>query len=52
MAKYWTCPYCGDNLDFGEKCDCQEHAFIQKKAHMRMKNTFINLMEGQDEREN
>lgn len=19
---YWTCPYCGANLDPGEKCDC------------------------------
>ena len=22
--KYWTCPKCGANLDFGEKCDCKE----------------------------
>ena len=21
---YWTCPYCGANLDPGEKCDCDE----------------------------
>ena len=21
--KYNTCPYCGDHLDFGERCDCQ-----------------------------
>lgn len=20
---YWTCPYCGANLDCGEKCDCR-----------------------------
>lgn len=20
---YWTCPYCNANLDFGEKCNCQ-----------------------------
>ena len=20
---YWTCPKCGANLDFGEKCDCE-----------------------------
>ena len=19
---YWTCPYCGSNLDPGERCDC------------------------------
>lgn len=24
MAKYYTCPYCGANLDFGEKCECEE----------------------------
>lgn len=22
--QYWTCPYCGSNLDFGEKCDCNK----------------------------
>ena len=21
---YWTCPYCGANLDPGEKCDCDK----------------------------
>lgn len=21
---YWTCPYCGANLDPGESCDCQK----------------------------
>ena len=21
---YWTCPYCGDNNDPGEKCDCMK----------------------------
>ena len=26
MPYYWTCPYCGANLDPGEKCDCQENA--------------------------
>ena len=20
--KYWTCPYCKANLDFGERCEC------------------------------
>ena len=23
MPYYWTCPYCGANLDPGEKCDCK-----------------------------
>jgi len=22
--QYVTCPLCNSNLDFGEKCDCQE----------------------------
>ena len=22
--RYWKCPICGANLDFGESCDCQE----------------------------
>lgn len=22
---YWTCPYCGANLDPGEKCSCMLH---------------------------
>ena len=21
---YWTCPYCGANLDPGEHCDCRD----------------------------
>jgi hypothetical protein len=21
---YWTCPYCGANLDPGESCDCPD----------------------------
>lgn len=24
MAMYRTCPLCGNNLDPGERCDCQE----------------------------
>lgn len=24
MAFYKTCPFCGANLDPGEKCDCRE----------------------------
>lgn len=25
MCKYyWTCPYCGANLDHGEQCDCEQ----------------------------
>lgn len=24
MPYYKTCPYCGDNLDPGERCDCRD----------------------------
>lgn len=24
MSYYRTCPYCGANLDPGERCDCQD----------------------------
>ena len=24
MAMYHSCPYCGSNLDPGERCDCQD----------------------------
>lgn len=24
MAKCKVCEYCGSNLDFGERCDCQD----------------------------
>jgi len=25
MKDCWTCPDCGNNLDFGEKCECREN---------------------------
>lgn len=25
---YWTCPYCGSNLDPGESCDCKEEETV------------------------
>ena len=25
MPYYWTCPYCGANLDPGEKWDCKDN---------------------------
>ena len=24
MAQYWTCPWCGDHLDHGERCECMD----------------------------
>jgi len=39
--KYNTCPYCGDHLDFGERCDCQQErgAAEAGTAARREKNT-------------
>lgn len=32
MTYYNVCPYCGNNLDPGEKCDCREHEEEIKKV--------------------
>ena len=32
MAFYWTCPFCGANLDHGERCDCRDAYKIEKAA--------------------
>ncbi len=29
-GQYYTCPFCSANLDFGEKCDCQNEKKKQK----------------------
>ena len=42
MAQYWTCPYCGDHLDLGEKCYC----FLEKER--RQQETQKSLATGQD----
>lgn len=28
-SAYWTCPYCGSNLDPGERCDCGRNGAVQ-----------------------
>ena len=33
---YHTCPYCGDNLDPGEKCECTKTAV---PARIRIENS-------------
>lgn len=32
MAFYWTCSFCGANLDHGERCDCRDAYKIEKAA--------------------
>lgn len=36
---YWTCPYCGANLDLNEKCDCQKD---NDKDHRSVDENFID----------
>lgn len=43
MSYFWTCPYCGANLDFGEKCDCQEQEVINQKHHRHLKQFNKNM---------
>jgi len=31
MGYYRTCPYCGANLDPGEKCDCRDEENMNKE---------------------
>jgi hypothetical protein len=38
---YWTCPYCGANLDHGEKCDCDK----SRKSRKHKVNNGGNLNE-------
>lgn len=44
MSYFWTCPYCGANLDPGEHCDCLEQEDISRRYH-RHNNKFIKSME-------
>lgn len=44
MSYFWTCPYCGANLDPGEKCDCLELGSIARKHHKNIKR-ISNYME-------
>lgn len=32
MGDYWTCPYCGANLDNDEKCNCQQGGVDNKEG--------------------
>lgn len=37
MPYYWTCPYCGANLDPGERCDCKNET-KEETNHDRNEN--------------
>ncbi len=42
---YWTCPYCGSNLDHGEKCDCDKERI--RKERMLSEYTSVDRATGQ-----
>lgn len=31
MAQYRTCPWCGDHLDHGERCECTASASAERE---------------------
>lgn len=37
MAIYRECPYCGCNLDPGEKCECMEEMEYKKSLEKKVK---------------
>ena len=45
MAFYYTCPYCGSNLDPGERCDCESE--VAEREKLFMENTRTNPITGQ-----
>lgn len=51
MAFYKTCPYCGDNLDPGEKCTCgNKRPYIRqcKKLYKRPSGfVWVTKLDGQ-----
>ena len=32
MAQYRTCPWCGDHLDHGERCECTASAAAERET--------------------
>lgn len=44
-GKYWVCPLCHANLDFGEKCACESEATEREKLFIE--GTRINPITGQ-----
>lgn len=43
MSYFWTCPYCGANLDPGEHCECQEQEDINRRYHRHNKQLIKNM---------
>lgn len=34
--QYWECPLCHSNLDFGEKCDCQQKLELERQHNEKL----------------
>lgn len=45
MAMYKTCPRCGSNLDFGEKCDCENED--KQRSEVFLNHMKVNSKTGQ-----
>lgn len=41
-AYYWTCPYCGSNLDPGESCDCRKEPSIDNDDDYKSVDKGVN----------
>lgn len=35
MAKFRVCEYCGDHLDYGERCDCRDNLSREGSVDLR-----------------
>ena len=46
--KYVICPRCGNHLDFGEKCDCEEEQRIRVSNMRKRQAEAIRLVEQGD----
>lgn len=47
MAYYSVCPYCGNNLDPGEKCDCKEREEEVREYKKEIKKIILTEKSGQ-----
>lgn len=42
---YWTCPFCGANLDPNEKCDCENNKnFKEVSNNVRNQNHISGII--------
>lgn len=51
MSYYRPCPYCGANLDPGERCDCQGEPVSQTDLHKKAALDATNIDDGRVEKD-